>query len=229
LLVRWPRATLLAMSEKQRFPEANGEALGGTSEVSGGRWLTVAEVADLIDMSERSARDWVKRHQLPVNDARPVRVAEDAVHKQLAREHRPFRNPPEASGDPAGGISEAPGGGEPIEATYRVTPAAIEQAVSRTSAQYMTDLRTMLAEVGKVYEGQLAAQDAALAAKDQTLAMQIATLAAQDETIAELRRRAEVAEAERDRLQAAHAAHEAPSAMELRGATGKPPPACGRA
>jgi len=62
---------------------------------------------------------------------------------------------------------------EPIEAAYRVTPAEIAQAVSSTSAQYMGDLRTMLAEVGKVYEGQLAAKD---------------------ETIAELRWRAEAAE-----------------------------------
>ncbi len=77
---------------------------------------------------------------------------------------------------------------EPIEATYRVTPAEIEQAVSRTSAQYMGDLRTMLAEVGKVYESQLAAKDEALAAKEQVIA-------SQGETIAELRRRAEVAEA----------------------------------
>jgi len=73
-----------------------------------------------------------------------------------------------------------------------VTPAAIEQAVRRTSAPYLGDLRTMLAEVGKVYEGQLAAQDAALAAKDQTLA-------AHALTIAPLRRRAEVAEAQLQR------------------------------
>jgi hypothetical protein len=78
---------------------------------------------------------------------------------------------------------------KPIEAAYRVTPAEIEQAVSRTSAQYMGDLRTMLAEVGKVYEGQVAA-------KDQVLTMQAAALTAKDETIGELRRRAEVAEAE---------------------------------
>ncbi len=78
---------------------------------------------------------------------------------------------------------------EPIEAPYRVTPAAIEQAVSRTGVQYVGDLRTMLAEVGKVYEGQLAAKDAALEAKDQALA-------ADALTIAELRRRAEVAEEE---------------------------------
>ena len=55
-------------------------------------------------------------------------------------------------------------------------------------------------ELGAVYEGQLAAKDQALAAKD--------------ETIAELRRRAEVAEAERDRLAAAQAAQDAPGAPE---------------
>ena len=100
---------------------------------------------------------------------------------------------------------------EPIEAAYRVTPVEIEQAVSRTSAQYMGDLRTMLAEVGKVYEGQLAAKDAALAAKDQALA-------ADASTIAELRRRAEVAEAEvirqRQEQEAAQAASVLPSAPE---------------
>ncbi len=61
-----------------------------------------------------------------------------------------------------------------------MTPAEIEQAVARTSAQYMGDLQTMLVEVGKVYEGQLAAQQ---------------------ETIAELRRqRNEDREREREAL-----------------------------
>jgi len=96
---------------------------------------------------------------------------------------------------------------EPLEAAYRVTPAEIEQAVSRTSAQYMGDLRTMLAEVGKVYAGQITAKDAALAAKEQVITTQA-------ETIAELRRRAEEAEAERDRRIAAQAAPAAPGAME---------------
>ncbi len=58
---------------------------------------------------------------------------------------------------------------EPIEATYRVTPAEIAQAVSRTSAQYLGDLRTMLAEVGKVYQGQLAAQDETIATQRAAL------------------------------------------------------------
>jgi septal ring factor EnvC (AmiA/AmiB activator) len=92
-----------------------------------------------------------------------------------------------------------------------VTPTEIEQAVSRTSAQYMGDLRTMLAEVGKVYEGQLEAKDAALEAKDQTLAMQTTALAAKDETIAELRRRAALAEEELARL---HRASEAEQRRE---------------
>jgi len=92
-----------------------------------------------------------------------------------------------------------------------VTPAEIEQAVSRTGVQYMGDLRTMLAEVGKVYEGQLAAKDAALEAKDQALA-------ADALTIAELRRRAEVAEAEvarwRQEQDAAQAVPEGAGAQE---------------
>jgi excisionase family DNA binding protein len=107
---------------------------------------------------------------------------------------------------------------EPFEAAYRVTPAEIEQAVSRTSAQYMGDLRTMLAEVGKVYEGQLAAKDAALAAKDETIATKDQALAAQALTIAELRRRAEIAEAEvlrqRQEQEATQATKDAPHAQE---------------
>jgi len=105
-------------------------------------------------------------------------------------------------------------GPEPIEAAYRVTSAEIEQAVSRTSAQYMGDLRTMLAEVGKVYEGQIAAKDAALAAKDEALTTKDQVIGTQAETIAELRRRAAQAEAERDRLTAAQAALDAPGTAE---------------
>jgi len=113
----------------------------------------------------------------------------------------------------------------PIEAAYRVTPAAIEQAVSHTSAQYMGDLRTMLAEVGKVYAGQLAAQDAALEAKDQALA-------ADALTIAELRRRAEAAEvalATRIAVEQAQAVQDALGAEEaLAAARGAAPSMWGR-
>ncbi len=76
-----------------------------------------------------------------------------------------------------------------------VSPQIVEQAITRTGQQYSADLRAMLGELRAVYEGQLAAKD---------------------ETIAELRRRAEVAEAassERSDKQA-HAAQDAPGAPE---------------
>jgi len=109
---------------------------------------------------------------------------------------------------------------------------AIEQAVSRTGAQDLGELRTMLAQVGKVYAGQIPTKDAALAAKDETIATkeqvittQRAALAKTEQSLAadalaivELRRRAEQAETERDSLAAAQAAQDAP------GATAAPTP-----
>jgi len=74
-----------------------------------------------------------------------------------------------------------------------VSPQIVEQAITRTGQQYSADLRAMLGELRAVYEGQLAAKE---------------------ETIAELRRRAEAAEAERDQLTAAQAAQDGPGATE---------------
>ena len=102
---------------------------------------------------------------------------------------------------PRGGSGASPEGStanagapEPIEARYRVTPAEIEQAVERTSVRYIADIHTLFdrvsAEVGRLYAAQLAAKDQALAAQD-------GRISAQQETIAELRRRAEAAEAAR--------------------------------
>ena len=100
-------------------------------------------------------------------------------------------------------------GPELIEANYRVSPAQIEQAIERTGQKYVTDMAALYdrvsTELGAVYEGQLAAKDQALAAKD--------------ETIAELRRRAAAAEAERERLTAAQAASAGPGAQEAVTAT----------
>lgn len=76
-----------------------------------------------------------------------------------------------------------------------MTPAAIERAVERTGSKYVADVQALFDRVGALYEAQLAAQDQALAAR-------AGQLAAQGETIAALRRRAEVAEAERDELRA---------------------------
>ncbi len=201
-------------------PGGNTEAFGGASEAPGGRWLTVSEVADLIGMSERSARDWVKRHALSVNDARPLRVAEQAVREQLAREHRAPRRFSEANGEVPGGTPEAFGGSGPIEAAYRVAgevaaevalvPLATMVEELRGLADQLNDMARrnegLAMEVGQLRERQVG-QETQLLAKYQTIATQ-------QETIAELRRRAEVAEAERDRLAAAQAAQAGPGAQE---------------
>ena len=81
---------------------------------------------------------------------------------------------------------------EPVEAAFTTTtPAEVERAIEATSARYVADFAALYdrisAEVGRLYEGQIEAQR---------------------ETIAELRRRAEAAEA-------TEAAHE-PVVAELR-------------
>jgi hypothetical protein len=167
-----------------------------TSEADSDPLLTYRQVGQLLGVGERAALNWVREQNIPITVGRPARVRRSDVVAQAAALDRPLADTSEAlphtSEDfriHAPSTSEAPRSTEPIEAAYRVTPTEIEQAVSRTSAQYMGDLRTMLAEVGKVYESQLLA-------KDQTITTQADMLALQTETIAELRRRAEVAEAE---------------------------------
>ncbi len=91
-----------------------------------------------------------------------------------------------------------------------MTPAEVERAVERTGARYLTDMETILNRVGRVYEGQLAA-------KDQTIDTQAGALALQQETIAELRRRAEVAEAEADALRLRLAEIDVPAVVVVAG------------
>lgn len=81
---------------------------------------------------------------------------------------------------------------EPLEARYQVTPAEIEQAIERTGRQYTSDLHSMFEQLDALYRDQIDAKDA---------------------LIDELRRRAETAEAERDRLRSAPPAdsHDSPS------------------
>jgi len=69
---------------------------------------------------------------------------------------------------------------------YRVTPAQIEQAIERTGDKYVTDMTRMFDEVGRLYQGQLAAKD---------------------ETISELRRRTEAAESRVSALEERQANH----------------------
>jgi len=189
----------------RRMDTANnpGAIPGATPTPEEDRWLTAIEVATLIGKSERTARTWVAEHNIPARVGRPERWSERVIKAQLQNPRGNIGATPETAPGQLRKLDEL------IEAAYRVTPAEIEQAVSRTSAQYMGDLRAMLVEVGKVYEGQLVA-------KDQTIATQADMLTLQAETIAELRRRAEAAEAEvlrrRKEQEAAQAAQAGPGA-----------------
>lgn len=104
--------------------------------------------------------------------------------------------------DDADPVGPEPGpvlGPEPYEAQYRVTPADVEQAIERTGAKYVADMAALYdriaAEVGRLYEGQLAAKDETIAAQRDALATKDQALAADALALAELRRRAEAAEA----------------------------------
>lgn len=148
---------------------------------------SVPEVARILGISERGVRDKIERGQLDaVKDGKRWMV--------LLPPEQPATSPE----DDAVVRGSASGSGAVV------TPAQIEQAIERTGQKYVTDMAALYDRVGTelsaVYEGQLAAKDQALAAKD--------------ETIAELRRRAEVAEAERDRLTAAQAAPVALESLE---------------
>ncbi len=204
--------------------------------------LTVPEAARTLGISERAVRKRIQAGTLratprgrsfdvylpgaPAGTTGPEgperdrsageRGPEPAAHERPSS--GPGPEPPPASSragggesPPASGPEPAPRGTgtgpepgpEPIEARFRVTPAEIERAVERTGARYLADMETILNRVGRVYEGQLAAKD---------------------ETIAELRRRAEAAEAERDALrerleaaQATPAATEAPTVLIVEG------------
>jgi len=170
--------------------------------------LTVAEAAALLGVEQRTVIKY--RQQGKIRGEKQGK----AWHLWLAQTFVDTTRAERSGTDPEQQSARSGTHSESIEAAYRVTPAEIEQAVSRTSAQYMGDLRTMLAEVGKVYEGQIAAKDAAITAKDETIATQREALTMKEETIAELRRRAEQAETARDRLFAAQAAQDSPGSPE---------------
>jgi hypothetical protein len=215
-----------SMSEvgPRKPPEAVPEV---GSEAPGSRWLTMPVIGALLGMSERAARDWVRRHDLPTHGTRPVRVSEQVVLAQMAAEERVTRKPPEVAGSR-----------EPIEAEYRVTPEDLQVAIERTGAKYINDftgLYEMINEaLAKQYEARLAERDLALAAKDETIATQRLALASQADrlaeqqaVLAETRRRAEAIgaeyvrrreEDERERLKAAQAALDPPGSTEAAGA-----------
>ena len=135
---------------------------------------TVPEAARLLGISERGVRDKIERGQL---------AAEKEGKRWIITLPAVVTTAPGAAPCGSAGGSDAVAG-EPVDVPYRVTPAEVERVIERTGAKYVSDLQAMYRTIGedyrRLYEAQLAARDAQLAAKD--------------EVIAELRRRAEVAE-----------------------------------
>jgi hypothetical protein len=117
---------------------------------------SVPQVARLLGISERAVR---KRISVGSLDAE-----RDGSHWVVLLDAAPD-----------GGTAPEP---EAVPGGTGAAPAEVEQAIERTAARYVADMGALYdrinAEVGRLYEAQLAAKD---------------------ETIAELRRRAEAAEA----------------------------------
>jgi hypothetical protein len=187
---------LRRMDEQPRkFPEAPPEV---GPEVPGSRWLTMPAITELLGMSERAARDWVRRHKLPVHGSRPVRVSEQVVLAQMAAEERVARKPPEASPEASGSYREAPGSAEPIEAAYRVAGEAAAEVALVPLATMVEELRGLADQLNDMARRNEALALAVGQLRERQVGQQ-SQLLAKDETIAELRRRAEVAEAELSR------------------------------
>jgi len=116
------------------------------------------EVAVLVGMSERAARDWAKRHDLPLYGSRPVRLAEADVLAQITDEGRAPRKSPEVAPEAPGSGSEAPGRSEPIEAAYTTAGegapvALVPLAAVAAQLQGLADrLADMALEVGQLRE-----------------------------------------------------------------------------
>ena len=205
------------MSDERKAPETPPEyAPEHIPEAPGMRWLPIAEVEALIGKKERNARYWLDRHEIPARGERPKLFSERAILAALASAGQQPRKeperlpeyPPETAGMPP----------EPIEAAYRVAGEAAAEVALVPLATMVEELRGLAdqladlarrneglaLEVGTLRERQVG-HEGQIAARDQTISTQA-------ETIAELRRRAEAAEAERDRLVAAQAAQDAPGA-----------------
>jgi septal ring-binding cell division protein DamX len=170
------------------------------------------EVGDLLGMSERAARDWVRRHELPTTGGRPVRVIEALVLTRMAAEGRKLPKSPEVISEPPGSTPEVPGSsseapvsGEPIEAAYTVagdTPplALVPLAAVADQLQGLADRLADLAERNEGLALEVGQLRERTANQQEVIAHQAEALTSERATVAELRRRAEAAEAERDEL-----------------------------
>ena len=174
---------------------------GGTSPGTQGGTMrySVPETARLLGISERAVRKRIEAGTLAAEqegEGKPWTVF-------LPAEAVPQAAPGGPAGGTHGGNGAVPPEAEVFTPPYRATPAEIEQAIERTGAKYITDLQTMFDRVSALYEARIAAKDE--------------TITAQQETIAELRRRAEAAEAQVQQLtageRAVQSAPDAPGAQ----------------
>ncbi len=186
--------------------------------------LTVAEAAALLGVEPRTVIKY--RQQGKIRGEKQGKAWHLWLAQTFIDTTRAERSGSRSGMDPEQQAARSGRDSASIEAAYRVTPTEIEQAIERTGQKYVTDIAAIYdrvsAELGQAYEGQLAAKDETITTKEQVIATQREALATKDQAlaadalaIAELRRRAEQAEAERDRLAAAQAAQDAPGAPEV--------------
>ncbi len=202
----------------------------------------MAEAARVLGISERAVRKRIQTGTLRASPAgRSYDVWLPALHNPGPEQDRPTSSPGPAPAEPrTGPAGAAQGGGsgpsgpgpEPIEAAFRSASGAVVSDAARLQLAAIRDewLAPLVERIGALERenGELAGQ----------LAARGGVLAAKDETIAELRRRAEAAEAarlaaerERDELrarldaaQAAPAATEAPTVLVVEADSHTHPP-----
>jgi len=180
-------------------------------------WLSVPEAARHLGISERAVRKRIVANTLVAEreGVGPWRVRVDTAAA-----------PRGGTTSGPGAVPDGPGGGpgtEPIEAAYRVAGEAAAEIALVPLATMVEELRGLadqLAELARRNEG-LALEVGTLRERqvghEGQLAAKDAALAAHAATIAELRRRAEVAEVERECLMAVQAAPDALGATEGEG------------
>lgn len=139
--------------DPRKFPEASSEASSEAQpEEPGTVWVKIPEAAKLLGMSERAARDWVKRQHIPQRGERPTLVSEAAIRKRMAE----LGKTPER-------IPELPGGSsEPIDVPYRLNDGA---------DRILVPLDRMLEQAQSIGE-----QLTALARRNEELALEVGTL-----------------------------------------------------
>jgi len=212
------------MNDERKAPETPPEY---SPETTGTRWLPVNDVEELIGKKERNARYWLERYAIPSRGDRPKLFSEQAIRDKLAELGQTHRKAPEGIPESTGIPPEYPPEGTgmysaPIEAAYRVAGGAAEVALVplATMVEELRGLADQLAELARRNEGlalevgmlreRQAGHEAERLAHVGEITTREQTISTQAEMIAELRRRAEEAEAARDRLTAAQTAQDGP-------------------